>query len=231
TATAIQKRMEMEGIGSGPSVACLVGPTIAYEIARKVPTLVQLASSEPDSARNIAQAFSTSYFHCRQSPDLAGVETCAAYKNIYTIALSWPAGLSEDDGCGDQTNLKAILFLQTMHELRQLVAASGGDPETVSGIAGIGDLVTTAESGRNGKLGKLLGSGQSVNEALDTMAESGIQTIEGYEAAKLGIRRAEAFFDSVSSRLPLLHGIHQVIHSKKSVREVIDSFELNRLMA
>lgn len=223
---AIRTYMEREGLTRPPSVACLAGPSIAAEVAREVPTIVHLACRDEESGCRLADAFSGPRFQCRYSPDLTGIETCTAYKNIYTIALSWPTGLSEQDDSGSQTNLKALLFLQSLNEIQRLVVAAGGDPETALGIAGLGDLVTTDDAGRNGAFGRLLGSGNSSGEALRELAGEGIRTIEGYETAKPGLSYARSLSDTLEERLPLLHEIHEVLHSGKSVREAIDSLAL-----
>ena len=224
--TAIRAYMKRQGLPHPPSVACLAGPSIAAEVARGVPTIVHLACEDEASGRKLAYAFSGPRFQCRYSPDLTGIETCAAYKNIYTIALSWPTGLSEQDDSGSQTNLKALLFLQSLKEIQRLIVAADGDPETALGIAGLGDLVTTDDAGRNGAFGRLLGSGKSSEEALRELAGEGIRTIEGYETTKPGLSYARSLSDTLEKQLPLLHEIHEVLHSGKSVRQAIDSLPL-----
>lgn len=221
---AVQQLLSRQRVA--PSVAALAGPSIAAEVARQVPTLACLACQEPEVGCRLTHALSTRRFHCRPSTDAIGVGICSAFKNIYTIALSWPKGLGDRDDSPEQANLKAILFLQTLAELRKLVRAAGGKPETVTGEAGLGDLVTTGEAGRNGQLGRLLGSGRSTEQALRELADKGIRTVEGHQTASLGHRYADRLNLSPRKHLPLLHQIHAVLHSGKPVREAIDSLPL-----
>lgn len=228
-ASAARGYLRMKAVPHPPPVVSMVGPSIAAEVADIVPTIVHVASENEDSARQVAEFLSTPRFHCRYDADAKGIEICSAYKNIYTIALSWPAGLSEQDGPEKQSNLKSILFLQTLDEMRLLSLAAGGRADTPWSIAGLGDLLTTAESGRNGAFGKKLGSGKSTDEALDELAGQGIRTIEGYETAKLGLDHARALDPDIPNRLPLLRAINDVINGDHSVRQALDSLDLGKI--
>ncbi len=230
TAAAVRRFMERKNVSHAPPVTCMVGPSIADEVARGVPTIVHLAGDDNGRAGDLADAFSTPRFDCRYWHDSRGVEICSAYKNIYSIALSWPAGLSEaEEDAGDQNNLKAILFLQTLDEMRRISLARGGQADTASGIAGLGDLITTSSAGRNGALGKKLGAGESVEDALSSLADQGIRTVEGYEATRLGHAYAADLGLDIGEALPLLDGIHEVLYGGKSVRELMDSLNLSTL--
>jgi glycerol-3-phosphate dehydrogenase (NAD(P)+) len=221
--------MKLKAVPEPPPVACLGGPSIAAELAAKTPTAVDLATSEDGLARPLAGVLSTRRFVAHAVEDLRGLETCLAFKNIYAIALAWPAGLSANSPAGSMTNLKAILFLQVQDELEALVEAGGGNRRTARRFSGLGDLVATAEAGRNARFGRLLGGSQSAQAALDQMEKQGVQTIEGYEATRLGLKYVDSLGDLSLDHLPVLSAIHQVLYESGSVKDCIDRLDLNAI--
>jgi glycerol-3-phosphate dehydrogenase (NAD(P)+) len=142
-------------------LAALSGPCIAREVAQQQTTTVVAASAEESLAQRIQALFSTSYFRVYTNADLLGVEVAAATKNIIAIA----AGILDGLGAGD--NAKAALLSRGLVEITRLGVAMGGRRETFSGLAGLGDLVTTCISphGRNRSLGEAIGRGRSLHEA------------------------------------------------------------------
>jgi glycerol-3-phosphate dehydrogenase (NAD(P)+) len=151
--------------------ACLSGPCIAPEVADKKPTGVVVASRDERAAQLIQRAFSSSYFRVYTSTDLTGVELGGAVKNVIAIA----AGISDGIGAGD--NAKAALLTRGLVEIRRLGTALGARPETLSGLAGLGDLVTTCISrvGRNRSAGERIGRGESAQSVM----ASTVSVIEG----------------------------------------------------
>lgn len=227
--SGIVEFMKLKAVAEPPPVACLGGPSIAAELAAKTPTAVDLAATEDGLARQLASALSARRFVAHPVEDLRGLETCLAFKNVYAIALAWPAGLSENSPAGSMTNLKAILFLQVLDELEALIEAGGGDRRTARRFSGLGDLVATAEAGRNARFGRLLGGGRSAQDALDQMEQEGVQTIEGYEATRLGLKYVDSLGDLSLNHLPVLSAIHQVLYEDGSVEDCIDRLDLNAI--
>jgi glycerol-3-phosphate dehydrogenase (NAD(P)+) len=209
----------------------MVGPSIARELTRQSPTAVNLSTTaDEQQTRKLANAFSSQHFSVEPCQDLKGLEICAAFKNIYSIALSWPLGLGQE-GKGEKngpTNLKAILLLQALDELEQIIRAAGGRPETAHGLAGLGDLVATAGSGRNGSFGKLLGSGQTTAEAMKTLQNQGIHTVEGFDATPQGLRYVETLKSLDSQSLPLLSAIGEVIEGTISPQSFVSEMNLKQ---
>jgi glycerol-3-phosphate dehydrogenase (NAD(P)+) len=114
-------------------------------------------------------------------------------------------------------------MIQVLKELNRLVAACGGNPATVSGWAGLGDLMATSGGGRNGRFGEKLASGCSAENALDQLKEEGLNTIEGHIALPHGIRYAKDWLGSTwSDDLPLLAGLRRIIDGNDSVPEFIE---------
>lgn len=157
-------------------VAALSGPSIAPEIAQKLPATVVVAGKSPELIRQIQQCISRDYFRVYTNGDLIGVELAGATKNIIAIA----AGCL--DGLNGGVNAKAALLTRGLVEITKLGIACHADAKTFAGLAGMGDLVTTCFSpvGRNRTFGQAIGSGQTVAQA--TEAASGI--VEGLSTTK-----------------------------------------------
>lgn len=224
----IREVLRSEGMDFLPPVVCMGGPSIAAELAGRSRTAVGFASGHETALDCTVEAFETDYFTLKPTSDVRGLETCVGFKNAYSISLAWPTGLGEDSS-NKKTNLKAILFLQTIDELERITEAAGGDAETVRGLPGLGDLVTTSSAGRNGTFGKLLGSGMSTDEALAELEDRGVGVIEGYETADLGLERVRAFEEESDLRLddlPLLQQINRVLYEEESVEDAVDEIRL-----
>jgi len=169
----------------GVPVGVLSGPTFADEVARELPTAILLAlpATVPDDRAQEFQALlATPHFRVYLSRDVLGVELCGAFKNILAIA----AGLVEALGLGN--NARAALVTRGLAEMSRLVEPLGGRPETLMGLAGLGDLILTATGAqsRNRRFGAMLGQGLSpeqAEQALDGQVAEGVFTC----AAALGM--------------------------------------------
>jgi glycerol-3-phosphate dehydrogenase (NAD(P)+) len=142
--------------------AVLSGPSFAGEVARGLPTAVTLACEGDALGWSLAEAIATPTFRPYLATDLVGAEAGGAVKNVLAIAC----GISEGRGLGRSAH--ASLITRGFAELTRLAVALGGDPETVAGLCGLGDLVLTCSSpqSRNMSVGLALGKGQSLEEAL-----------------------------------------------------------------
>lgn len=228
----ILKVLDDKGVTQAPPVVSVAGPSIAKELAERSRTAVAYATKDEEILEKTASAFNTEYYNIKTTTDVKGLEICIGLKNAYSISLAWPDGLTEREkksSPSNMTNLKAILFLQTMKEIKLLVQLSGGDESTVEGLAGLGDLVTTSSSGRNGSFGRFLGSGMTVSEALEELERQGVGVIEGYETADMGLQLANSVIEDTHytlEDLPLLHEINQVLYEDKSVEDALDEIRL-----
>jgi len=159
----------------GRPVAVLSGPNIAEEIVRGLPAAAVVASSDLELAVLLQVAINSPIFRVYVNEDIAGVELCAAAKNV--IALS--AGGADGLRLGD--NAKAALVSRGLAEMRRLADAAGARPDTFAGLAGMGDLIVTcwAPSGRNRRAGELIAQGATASEA---MSEIGM-VVEGLTTA------------------------------------------------
>ena len=146
-------------------VVVLTGPSHAEEVSRGIPTSVVAAAASEERARDVQVLFSTSRFRVYTNTDVAGCEIGAALKNVIAIA----AGVCDGVGFGDNT--KGALLTRGLAELSRLGVAMGGRRETFFGLAGMGDLITTAMSrhSRNRYVGEQLGRGESLEHVLGSM--------------------------------------------------------------
>jgi len=183
----------------GHLVAALSGPSIAPEVARKLPATVVVAAASRDFAERVQQAVSRPYFRVYTNDDLIGVEIAGATKNVVAIAAGILDGLSAGD------NAKAALVSRGLSEITRLGVVLGALPETFAGLAGVGDLVTTCISpvGRNRSFGEAIGRGRGVRETLeatDAVVEGVATTTSVVELARLhGVE------------MPITQAVHDVL--------------------
>jgi len=159
-----------------PYLVCLSGPSFAKETMLKMPTAVVVASPWEKIAQKVQRWFSNDYFRVYTSNDVVGVELGGSLKNVCAIA----AGIS--DGMGFGNNTRAAIMTRGLAELVRLAVRKGANPITLSGLAGMGDLVLTCtgELSRNRTVGLALGRGQKLTDVLAGMT----QVAEGVRTAK-----------------------------------------------
>ena len=192
-----------------PRVAVLSGPTFAREVAAGNPTAVVVASSSPEVARCVQEAFSGPSFRLYTNADPVGVEVGAALKNVIAIG----AGICEGLGLGH--NPTAALITRGLAEITRLAIAMGGQAKTLSGLAGLGDLVLTCSGdlSRNRYVGKELGAGKPLAEILGSMR----MVAEGVETCASAV----ALGQKLGVDLPIIQQMHAVMSEGKSPREAV----------
>lgn len=201
----------------GLEVAVLSGPSFALEVAQGQPTAVVVASAHAAVAEAVQQAFANPTFRVYSSDDVVGVELAGALKNVIAIA----AGIV--DGLGYGQNTVAALITRGLAEIGRLGVALGGRAETFSGLAGLGDLVLTATGSlsRNRKLGRVLGAGRSLDEAVreTVMVAEGVRTT----------RAACALAERARIEMPIAEQMRAVLYEGRSPREAVDALMIRSL--
>lgn len=146
-------------------VVALAGPTHAEEVSRGIPTAIVAACPDEAKAKRVQDVWSGPKFRVYTSSDPVGVEIGGAVKNVIAIAV----GCSDGLGYGDNT--RAALITRGLAEMKRFVLSYGGKPETLSGLAGIGDLIVTCTSvhSRNHSVGERLGKGEKIGDILGSM--------------------------------------------------------------
>jgi glycerol-3-phosphate dehydrogenase (NAD(P)+) len=194
-------------------VVAVGGPSKANEVARGIPTAVVFGSLDSKARAFARKVFASPVYRIEPTDDITGLEVAAAMKNAYAIALGIADGLEERTGL-PHDNLRAALFPRAIAEMGTLARMFGGRVETVSGLAGTGDLQVTVTSGRNRLLGERIGYGDSPDDAVGALAAGGT-TVEGYRAANFGYRsyrRAVEVGSLAEGSLPLLDALWQILY-------------------
>ena len=154
------------------NVSVLKGPCLAKELARKNQTSVVIANKNIKIAKFIGKMISTRYYLTEYSKDVVGIEVSSAIKNIYSMII----------GAGQSLNSSSNLFQKSVLEMKYLIKYFKGKDETISGLAGVGDLYVSAAGGRNSKMGSYLGKGFSFKLAKKRFMPN--DTVEGEQLAR-----------------------------------------------
>ncbi len=200
---------EVIGPKFAPRVAALSGPTFAREIARGDPAAVVIASSDGQLAREIQSAFSGPGLRLYTNADPVGVELGAALKNVIAIGAGVCAGLNLG------SNTIAALITRGLAEISRLAVAMGGEPRTLAGLAGLGDLVLTCtgELSRNRRVGMELAKGRTLDDIVGSMN----MVAEGIETA----RAAHDLARRHSIEMPIATQVYAILNEGRPPREAI----------
>jgi glycerol-3-phosphate dehydrogenase (NAD(P)+) len=196
--------------GFSPRIGALSGPSFAKEVARGDPTAVSIGSHDSELACTVQREFSDPCFRVYTNDDIVGIELGGALKNVIAIA----AGVCEGIGLG--FNTMAALITRGLAEITRLAVAAGARPATMSGLAGMGDLVLTCTGGlsRNRTVGVELGKGrrlQDIIEGMHGMVAEGVLTTN----AAIGLAR------KLGVEMPITEQMHAILHSNKPPRDAI----------
>ena len=187
----------------------LSGPSFALEVARGLPTNLVAAGRDPERSLLVQQRFASDRLRVYSSDDPAGVQVGGALKNVIAIA----AGAS--DGLGFGHNTRAALITRGLAEMARLAVAKGGSVRTLSGLAGLGDLVLTcsAELSRNRTVGFELGRGRKLSEVLAGLGHVAEGVITAQSAYQLAQR--------LDVDLPITCEVHAVLYADKPVAQAV----------
>ena len=187
----MERLMKKNGIKK-TNISAAGGPCLAKGLANKIHTSVVFANTDIKIAEQISHLVSTDYYHVFTSDDVIGVETCAAIKNIFSMAIGASQGLchlsaSKKIKEKNYLNTAAALIQESIYEMTIFTEKLKGKKETVMGLAGIGDLYVSADGGRNSKMGEYLGQGMTFKEAKKTKMPN--DTVEGADLAiEIGLK-------------------------------------------
>jgi glycerol-3-phosphate dehydrogenase (NAD(P)+) len=211
------RRMSEVAAEEAPGHPCAVlsGPSFALEVARALPTAVVAAAEDHAVAQRIQRALATRTFRVYSSEDVVGVELAGALKNVIAIA----AGIV--DGLGFGHNTVAALITRGLAEIGRLAEALGGRPETLSGLAGLGDLVLTCTGAlsRNRRVGQGLGRGLSLADAGAGLVAEGVRTT----LVACDLARREGI------EMPIAAQMKAVLYEHTSPRDALEALMLRSL--
>jgi glycerol-3-phosphate dehydrogenase (NAD(P)+) len=192
-----------------PYIAVLSGPSFAKELALRSPTVVTIASHWEKVAARCQKVLQTETFRSYTSNDVVGVQYGGALKNVIAIA----AGIA--DGLGMGHNARAAIITRGLAEITRLAVRKGGNPLTLSGLSGMGDLVLTCtgELSRNRRVGMELGKGRQLSEVLAEMK----QVAEGVKTSK----SARDLALKTGVELPICEQVYAIAYEGKSAKAAV----------
>ena len=197
----------------GVKYVALSGPTHAEEIVRNAPAGIVAVSADPEAARTVQDAFMSEQLRIYTQEDMIGVEIAGAVKNVIAIAT----GIA--DGMKLGHNASAALMTRSIHEIKRLGNALGANPETFSGLSGIGDLIVTCSTNlsRNRRCGLYIGQGLKAEDAVEKVGS----VVEGYYTADAVCDLA----DKLGVEMPVCRVTQAVLNGKlepdKAVRALM----------
>lgn len=200
---------EVLPIKEGEQLAVLSGPSFALEVSKETPTAVTIASKNQELAKQLQKVFSTPYFRAYTNSDVLGVELGGALKNVIAIA----AGIS--DGLDFGHNTRAALITRGLAEISRLALKMGANALTLSGLAGLGDLILTCtgELSRNRSVGIKLGKGMELTNILRDM-----------KMVAEGIKTTKAAYDlskKMEVAMPITEQVYYILYQNKNPKEAV----------
>ncbi|MBF0986900.1 MAG: NAD(P)-dependent glycerol-3-phosphate dehydrogenase [Clostridiales bacterium] len=199
-------------------MAVISGPTFAVDIANKYPVGFTLASRSWMTREVIKKTLVNSHVKVRASRDVVGVEVCGSIKNVISIA----AGMIE--GMNYPESTKAMFITESLHDLKNLIKALGGNKKTILTFAGFGDLLMTATStkSRNFTFGKMLGENKSKEEIEKYRKETTIEGLYTLESIYKLIKKKKVY-------MPIIYLIKDIVDGKKEAKCLIDLLTSDRV--
>jgi glycerol-3-phosphate dehydrogenase (NAD(P)+) len=189
-------------------IAVASGPNLALEIAREQPTAAVISSISRETAEAVARRARNGYFRTFVNTDVIGTEFGGVLKNLIAVAI----GIV--DGVGYGENTKASIITRGLVEMTDFAVAQGADPETLQGLAGLGDLIATCQSplSRNNTAGRLLGQGYRFDDVVKQMN----QTAEGLASVAPVLQLAR----QVGVKMPIVEQVKMVLDGTMSPRDI-----------
>ena len=213
----IKNLLKKEG-HSQVNISAIKGPCLAAGLANKMRTGTVIANSNIEESQSLKEIISTKYYSTEISEDITGVELSGAIKNIYSMLIGASEGLSNSKAPKEIQskyflNTAASLIHRSISEMVEFVSYYGGKPETVYGLAGLGDLYVSAIGGRNSLMGKYLGEGYLYNEAKEKFMKN--ITVEG---AQLALEIGPKILQDLNPKnFPLMFSMLQTICENKKL--------------
>ena len=199
-------------------IAVISGPTFAIDIVQNYPVAFTLASRSWTTREVIKKTLINSHVKVRPSRDVVGVEVCGAIKNVISIASGMIEGMNYPE------STKAMFITESLHDLKNLIKALGGNKKTILTFAGFGDLLMTATStkSRNFTFGKMLGENRPKEEIEKYKKETTIEGLYTLESIYNLIKKKKVY-------MPIIYLIKDIVDGKKEAKSLIDLLTSDRV--
>ena len=201
----VKKQIKTKNIGA------ISGPSFAVDLVKSVPVGLAVASKSKRTLNIIREAFCNDHFKLYPTTDIIGIEVCGAVKNIIAIA----SGMI--DGMGYPISTQALLITQSLHDIKALIYALGGEKNTILSFAGFGDilLTCTSEKSRNYTFGKLIGSNlpkEQIEEYKNNITVEGLYTLK-------------SIYKLISNKkidIPTINIIYDIVFKEEKIDKLIE---------
>ena len=199
-------------------IAVISGPTFAIDIVKSYPVAFTLASRSWMTREVIKKTLINSHVKVRPSRDVVGVEVCGAIKNVISIASGMIEGMNYPE------STKAMFITESLHDLKNLIKALGGNKKTILTFAGFGDLLMTATStkSRNFTFGKMFGENRPKEEIEKYKKETTIEGLYTLETIYNLIKKKKVY-------MPIIYLIKDIVDGKKEAKSLIDLLTSDRV--
>jgi glycerol-3-phosphate dehydrogenase (NAD(P)+) len=197
----LRETLARASAGDASGIVAFSGPTIAAELAKRLPAVMVAASESMALSERVQAVFTAPWLRIYTNSDPLGVELAGALKNVIAIA----AGII--DGVGLGANAKSALLARGLVEMVRFGAAVGAKPDTFFGVAGVGDLATTCFSpeGRNRSFGEAVGRGEAIAHLLEE--GRGTSVVEGAPTAKA----VHAWAQRLGVTMPIMEAVYAMV--------------------
>jgi glycerol-3-phosphate dehydrogenase (NAD(P)+) len=215
TSTQLLSEVAAQELGEGAKLAVVSGPSFAREVAAGLPTALAIASHDQEVSEEFARLLRGECMRVYTNDDLVGVQIGGAVKNVIAVAT----GIS--DGLGFGANARAALITRGLAEINRLGLACGASPQTLMGLAGLGDLVLTCtdDQSRNRRLGLGIGQGQTPTEIVANIGQEVESLVTTRELARLAREK--------QVEMPITEQVYNVLYNNRSALESVEAL-LNR---
>lgn len=158
-------------------IAIISGPSFAIDMINNNPVGLSIASHSKKAIRLIKTVLESDTLKLRETSDLIGIQICGSIKNVIAVAAGMLAGMDYPE------STQSFLITEALNDIKNLIAALGGNPKSITSFAGVGDLLLTCTStkSRNYSFGYMIGKGATKKEIADHLST---HTVEGYYTLK-----------------------------------------------
>lgn len=192
------------------NIAIISGPSFAIDMANNKPVGLSIASSSKKAIKIIKSIMVSDTVKLRETSDLIGIQICGSIKNVIALATGMLNGMNYPE------STQSFLITESLHDIKELIKALGGNPKTILSYAGVGDLILTSTSSksRNYQFGKLVGMNASKEEQENYLKEN---TVEGYYT----LHSVYQLIKKKNIKIPIIDVIYKIIVKNNSPEELV----------